>query len=371
LKSEKQIHILHVVYSFGTGGMEKGIATLINHAASNFKHTILCLRTSGESEKLLNRSVKRSVKIISVGKKEGNSLFFILKLAKIIHYLKPDIVHTRNWGGMDGVIAAKLAGTPNIIHGEHGWSVDDPNGLNSKRIFVRRFLDLFVSEYICLSKQMVFWLQKSIKVKKKITQIYNGVDCRHFCVNKSSKLRETLKRSKKTIVFGIVARLDPIKNHTTLINAFKHIQEQCSDAGLLIIGDGPERQKLENTAGKNVLFLGRRTDINELLNCMDVFILPSFNEGISNTILEAMAAGVPVIASCRGGNPELIKHQENGFLFEPDDPKMLEEFMREYIYKPELRKRHGRKGRQDAEQNYSIKKMVRNYEKVWKDVERK
>ncbi len=346
--------------------MEKGIVTLINHAASNFKHTILCLRTSGESEKLLNRNVK----IISVGKKEGNSLFFILKLTKIIHCLKPDVVHTRNWGGMDGVIAAKLAGAPNIIHGEHGWSVDDPDGLNPKRIFLRRFLDLFISEYTCVSKQMVFWLQKSIKIKKKITQIYNGIDCRHFCLKKSNNLRGNLGLSQETIIFGIVARLDPIKNHTTLINTFKHIQEKFSDVCLLIIGDGPERQKLENTAGKNVLFLGQRTDINELLNCMDVFILPSFNEGISNTILEAMAASVPVIASHRGGSPELIKHQENGFLFEPDDPKAIEEFMLEYTCKPELRKRHGRKGRQDAEQHYSIEKMVRNYEKVWKEVEK-
>ncbi len=183
-------------------------------------------------------------------------------------------------------------------------------------------------------------------------------------------MRGNLGLSQETIIFGIVARLDPIKNHTTLINTFKHIQEKFSDVCLLIIGDGPERQKLENTAGKNVLFLGQRTDINELLNCMDVFILPSFNEGISNTILEAMAASVPVIASHRGGSPELIKHQENGFLFEPDDPKALEEFMLEYTCKPELRKRHGRKGRQDAEQHYSIEKMVRNYEKVWKEVEK-
>lgn len=358
------LHVVHILHSFGTGGMEKGLTTLINHGSPEFKHTIICLTESGDSQHLLQKNIE----IIEMHKKEGNSLFFIFRLMKVIRQLKPDIVHTRNWGGFDGIIAARLAGIQNIVHGEHGWSMDDPDGLNRKRVFIRRVVNLFIKKYTCVSKQMKTWLEKDIKVGKEVVQVYNGIDCDTFYSCRDKILRAELGIHPETIVMGIVARLDPIKNHAALIKVFNKIHAKNPKTCLMIIGEGPERSNLEKISGSGIVFLGNRSDVHTLLNAMDVFILPSFNEGISNTILEAMATGLPIIASDRGGNPELVKHGLNGMVFSPDDQSALEKLIVNYINKPELRQKHGENARLDAEKKFSIQQMVDGYENIWKAV---
>ncbi len=364
MEDRSKIHVVHILHSFDTGGMEKGIAMVIKNSIATFKHTIICLTKTGESKKLLPKHIE----IIEMKKKEGNSLFFILRLTKTIKNLKPDIVHTRNWGGFDGVIAAKLAGIKHIFHGEHGWSMDDPYGLNKKRMFIRRGLDRFVNHYTCVSRQIESWLINGIKVKKPVIQIYNGVDCHLYSPGAGVAIRSDLGIQTHTIVFGIVARLDPIKNHKTLIKVFNDINKVWPDTCLLIAGKGTEEKYLKSIACQNVHFLGNRSDIAELLKGLDVFVLPSFNEGISNTILEAMASGLPVVASDRGGNPELIKPDQNGMLFDPDSQEALKSCLSEYVQDSTLRKRHGDNGREMAQKLYSINTMADEYKSVWENM---
>jgi sugar transferase (PEP-CTERM/EpsH1 system associated) len=342
--------------------MEKGIATVIKNSISSFKHTIICLTKSGMSKKLLPKQIE----IIEMNKKEGNSLFFVLRLAKTIKKLSPDIVHTRNWGGFDGVIAAKLAGIKHIFHGEHGWSIEDPYGLNKKRVFIRRILDRFVSCYTCVSKRIENWLINEIKVKKPVIQIYNGVDCDLYVPGDGARMRSDLGIKKNTMVFGIVARLDPIKNHKALITVFNDINKVWQDTCLLVAGTGTEEKDLQSIASHDVHFLGNRSDIPDLLRSLDVFVLPSFNEGISNTILEAMASGLPVVASDRGGNPELVKSGRNGMLFDPDSEGALKNCLTRYVQDSALRKYHGSNGRKMAQKLYSINTMVYDYKSAWK-----
>ena len=361
MKNKRKIHVVHVLYSFDTGGMEKGIATVINNSLLDFKHTIICLTKSGKSKELLPGHIE----IIEMNKKEGNSLFFVFRLAKKIKTLNPDIVHTRNWGGFDGVLAAKLAGIKHVVHGEHGWSMEDPHGLNKKRVFFRRILDRLVSCYTCVSKQIESWLINDIKVKKPVIQVYSGVDCEFFPPGNGAFIKPDLGINENTIVFGIVARLDPIKNHKTLIKAFARINKIWPDTCLLIAGKGDQEKYLQSIAGNNVHLLGNRTDIPDLLKCIDVFVLPSFNEGVSNTILEAMAAGLPVVASDRGGNPELIIHGHNGMLFDPESHEALTTCLIKYLEDSELRKQHGTAGREMAANLYSIDTMVDDYKSAW------
>jgi len=126
-----KIRVVHVLYSFETGGLEKGIATLVRNASPEFEHVILCTATSGKSERLLPSNTQ----IVELHKPRGNSLVFLLKLSGALKSLRPDIVDTRNWGGMDGIIAAYMAGIRSIVHGKHGWEMQDPNGLSPKRMF--------------------------------------------------------------------------------------------------------------------------------------------------------------------------------------------------------------------------------------------
>ena len=359
----QKIHVAHVVYSFGTGGMEKGIATIVRNTSDEFEHSILCLHSSGATERLLPAGTR----VLELHKPAGNSPRFLWKLTKTLRTLQPMIVHARNWGSTDAIIAARLAGIRATIQGEHGWLIDDPEGLNPKRLLFRRFLDYWTHEYTCVSQHLEQWLLKTVSVKKPVSQIYNGVDTRKFCPGEEGDaIRAQLALPENTFLVGVVGRLDPIKDHPTLFHAFTDIKKVNPDARLLVVGDGPERPHLESIAGNGIIFLGNRLDIPIILQALDVFILPSLNEGISNTILEAMAAGIPVIATDVGGNPELVADDVAGFLIPPQDASAMAAALLKYSNNPELRTRHGKHGRMRAIQHFSVEKMVASYESVYR-----
>jgi len=357
--------IVHIIYSFETGGLEKGIATLVTSASPEFEHVIFCLTTSGKSESLLPPNTQ----IIELYKPPGNSPFFLLKLSRVLKNLRPDIVHTRNWSGMDGIIAARMAGIRAVVHGEHGWGMEDPQGLHQKRVLIRRFLSRWVSEYTCVSKQIENWLCNDVRVGKPVSQIYNGVDSEKYCPgNGRDRIRSELGLAADIPLVGVVGRLDPIKDHPTLFRAFEAVRTVLPEARLLVVGDGPERKRLESRAGDGVIFLGNRSDVPEILRALDLFVLPSLNEGISNTILEAMATGIPVVATRMGGNPELVEDNHTGILVRPSDPSALSNAILHYLENPDLIRRHGEAGRVRVNKSFSIPSMVRSYEAVYRCV---
>ena len=147
-------------------------------------------------------------------------------------------------------------------------------------------------------------------------------------------------------VIGTVGRLDPIKDQATLVAAFSRLVARHDSLRLLLVGDGPCRRSLEEQVARlelddRVTFLGRRDDVSELLRAMDVFVLPSLAEGASNTILEAMATGVPVVATRVGGNPELIEEGETGFLVPRRDVTGLSAAIERYVANRPLTEQHG------------------------------
>ncbi len=352
---KNRIRVVHILHSFSTGGMEKGIAAVVKGSSHLYEHIILCITQTGRSEELLPKEIQ----VISLNKPSGNSLSFIIKLSKLLKKLDPDVIHTRNWGGLDGVLAARVAGITAIVHGEHGWGVIDTNGLNFKRVIIRRFISLFITEYTCVSKQMVGWIKNDIKVRNRVTQIYNGVDHKYYAPAPK-------KKDRKELVMGIVGRLDPIKDHPTLFSAFAKVKKIVPGIRLLVIGDGPEKEKLKALATSEIVFLGNRRDVPILLQQLDIFILPSLNEGISNTILEAMATELPVVASNVGGNPELVKDGVTGRLFDAGNVEDLTLILSDYCRNARLRNRHGKNGRQRAIRKFSMEAMINQYTGVWK-----
>ncbi len=351
-----KIHIVYIIYSFSTGGMEKVIATLIANSCESYVHTIVCITRSGRFEDLLPKGTQ----VISMDKSPGNSPIFLLRLARLLKSLSPDIVHTLNWAGMDGVIAARLAGIKNIVHGEHGWGMEDPYGQNPKRVWIRRILSFFISEYICVSQQIQDWLNTVIRVSSPVNLIYNGVDTDEYCPG-------IIKDKQNRFHVGIVGRLDPIKDHACLIRAFQSIQDKIPEAQLSIIGDGAERSCLETMANgdSRIIFWGDRPDVPELLKTLDVFVLSSLSEGISNTILEAMATSLPCIVTNVGGNPAIVTDQEHGRLFAPGDWKTLAQYLLDYYNHPETRIAHGKAGRQRVMKDFSVAAMIEGYIQVW------
>jgi len=359
-----RLKIVHVLHSFGVGGMEKGVATLIRHASDDIEHAVVCLTRSGDTV----RQLPAGTEVIELGKAPGNSLQFVLRLARALKSLHPTVVHTRNWGGTDGVLASRMAGICSVVHSEHGFGSENPLGNNQKRVWIYRLLSILVKEYICVSKPLARWLREIVRVRKPISQIYNGIDIECYKPGFDSSLRADLGIPTQSFVIGIIASLYPIKDHATLIGAFNKLRRTETDIYLVIVGEGAERERLEALPTEGVLFLGNRNDVPRILRALDVFVLCSLNEGISNTILEAMASGLPVIASNVGGNPDLVLDGITGWLFPAGDVEVLTDRLNAYLHSPDARRMHGEQGREAAVKRYSISSMVHGYETVWRRV---
>jgi sugar transferase (PEP-CTERM/EpsH1 system associated) len=362
-----KLRIAHVVHSFGTGGMEKGVATLIRHASVDLEHAVVCLTRSGDTVRLLPKGTQ----VVELGKLPGNSLHFLLRLARALKSLRPQIVHTRNWAGMDGILASHLAGIHSVVHSEHGFGSENPFGDSQKRIWIYRLLSILVKEYICVSKPLARWLKETARVRKPVSQIYNGIDVDCYKPGFNSSLRVELGIPPQSFVIGIIASLYPIKDHATLIGAFNKLRQTGTDAYLVIVGEGAERERLEALSTEGVLFLGNRNDVPRILHALDVYVLCSLNEGISNTILEAMASGLPVIASNVGGNPDLVSDGITGWLFPAGNVEVLMDRLYAYLHSPDTRRMHGKRGRDAAVNRYNISSMVHGYETVWRRVAQK
>ncbi len=355
-------HIIHILHSFGTGGMERIVASVIEGTLSPLlRHSVVCMTDCGDSSRFLPGDVT----LTALHKPPGNSFHFIRRLSRHLAGMHPDVVHTYNWSGTDGIIAARLAGINTIIHSEHGWDMDDPHGSSRKRIYIRRFLSRFTIGITCVSKQMEGWLTSAVKVRCPVHHIYNGVDTEQFRPDGRSSIRQELAIPAQAFVCGIVSRLDPIKDHPLLLRVFSRFLQRCPDAYLLIVGDGPERDRLRKIAGPHVCFLGNRHDISYILRGLDLFVLTSLNEGISCAITEAMASGLPVVASAVGGNTELVEPGRTGLLFPAGDGgELLECLLRCHADRAMLR-RFGRAGRRKMVAEFSNEQMIRAYQSLY------
>jgi glycosyltransferase involved in cell wall biosynthesis len=175
------------------------------------------------------------------------------------------------------------------------------------------------------------------------------------------------------LTIGTVGRLDAVKNQVALVEALAALRPRFPALRLIVVGDGPLRDVLAAKAAERGLasvveLTGTRQDTPEFLRRMNVFALPSLNEGISNTILEAMATGRPVVAARVGGNPELVQEGSTGVLYDPAEPKALETALLSYLTDPARARAHGRAGRQRVVQNFSLEAMVQRYQAFYDEL---
>lgn len=357
------------------GGLENGVVNLINNSDPDiFSHELCCITRSGNAEKRL----KRHIDIYEMHKQEGNDWRMIPRLFSLIKERRPDIVHTRNWGAVDAILAAKLAGVSNVIHGEHGWNMDDPRGQNLKRCMVRKLLSGGVDRFVAVSEDIKNWMVNSVGIKgSKVVKILNGVDTDKFCPGNKEDARMKLGFLNDEVIIGTVGRLDPVKDQGLLLHAFARLNHGQSNLRLIVVGDGPERKDLESLKDTlpcrdHILFLGERNDVDNVLKTFDLFVLPSRNEGISNTILEAMATGIPVIATAVGGNPELVQDGHTGLLIPPSDCDALTNALNFYIaQRPDMITLYGYNGREKTIRDFSLNRMVKKYEGLYIKLARK
>ncbi len=373
--------IAHIVFRFDYGGLENGIVNLVNRLpAERFRHAIVAL--DGVGEDFRRRLQRPDVPVLSIGKRPGKDLPSYYRMWRTLRRLQPDIVHTRNLGTLDMQFAAAAAGVRRRIHGEHGWSPSDPQGLDPRNLRLRRLLRSLPHGYVAMSRDIARWLEQTIGVPAaRIRQLYSGVDTGRFRpegpVPADLPWPSDPGVGAPTVILGSVGRFDPIKNHAGLLRAFRAILERHPEwrgrVRLIIAGDGPLRGELAALAREpgledSVWLPGARSDVPELMRAMDVFVLPSINEGISNTILEAMATGRPVVAGRAGGNPELVVDGLTGALYDPGDPNGLATAVEQYVQQADLRRIHGEAARRRVAEQFSLDAMVNRYGEFYDDV---
>ena len=322
--------------------------------------------------------MKQPVEIFSLNKGNKRDYLLPFKIARVVRKVRPHIVHTRNWAAIDGVIGAKLAGVRSVIHGEHGREASDPIGANIIRKKVRKGLSPWISEFVTVSSELRNWLIHDVGIpEKKVIQIINGVDTEKFKPSENKEMSKSkLGIVPDSFIIGTVGRLDPVKDYQTLIKAFATLTTntyKINKIKLLITGSGSEEQRLKTLSedvrvADRVYFLGERQDIPELMQCMDVFVLPSIAEGISNTILEAMACGLPVITTKIGGNPELVDDGKTGFLFTSRDHIELADKLSFYCDNFSILMEHGLNARVRTEERFSLSRMIRDYDELYSSI---
>lgn len=332
--------------------------------ATKYRHSIICLTDATEFRKRLERT---DVEIYALHKRRGKDLMLHWRLWRLLRRLRPDMLHTRNLTTLEYVLTAALAGVRARVHGEHGWDGNDPGGQSRRYRLLRRLCNPLVDRFVTVSRDLHGWLTDQLqRSPDDVRQIYNGVDTELF---RPGPERLPVTVPDGAVVIGLVARLDTIKDPVTLARAFAQLA-RTENVFLAVIGDGPLRDETEGeirAAGlsERLWMPGARDDVPQLMRAFDVFALPSLNEGICNTILEAMATGLPVVATRVGGNPELVQEDRSGRLFEPGDAETLAAHLRDYVRDTSLRQRHGAAGRQRALVNFSMQAMVDAYQNLY------
>jgi len=363
------LRIAHVVHGLGVGGLETGLVNLISNLdPARFEHAVFCMKTLGPNAEKLKAL---GVPVEQVGREDSRNRLIILALARRFRGFRPHIVHTRNFGSVDGIIAARLARVPAVIHGEHGWDTADPQGTSPRRRRIRRLLSPMVTRYVCVSEHLGRWLSgHGPRIGAKITVIHNGVDLERF---------QALPRPRPPdgcFRIGTVGRLAPVKDQQCLLEAFDLLAAEHPRAHLVIAGGGELRESLTRRAqaspfAERIRLPGEIRDVPALLGSLDLFVLPSRNEGISNTILEAMAAGLPVVATDVGGNPELVRPEITGTLVPAGDPGALARVLAAYLNDPELGATRGRAGRERVGERFSLRRMISAYADLYSSCARR
>jgi sugar transferase (PEP-CTERM/EpsH1 system associated) len=368
--------VAHIVYRFDTGGLENGIVNLINHMpTSAYRHVVVALTEVTDFSKRITRP---DVEFISLHKPPGHGFLLYPKLYRLFKQMRPAIVHTRNLAALEAQMPAWAAGVPVRLHGEHGRDVTDLHGENRTLQRVRRVYRPFVHHYFALSRDLASYLKDKVHVpSERITQVYNGVDVARFSPPPGG-VRASIAgcpfNDPGHWLIGTVGRMQAVKDQTNLARAFVlALQQQPAlreRLRLVLVGEGALRDQcaaiLSEAGVLDLAWLpGERSDVADVMRGLDCFVLPSLAEGISNTILEAMATALPVIATDVGGNADLVVHGQTGEIVPSKQPKALARSIMALAAQPEQTRALGWAGRQRVQARFSLPAMVATYQLVY------
>jgi glycosyltransferase involved in cell wall biosynthesis len=367
--SETKIRLMIITHDLALGGLQQVIVNIcktINREL--FEPQVLCLRATGDyTPEIENLGIKVT---LVPQKKKGADYFAFLKVAKILREERINVIHTHNTQPfIDGTMGGLLAGVKTMVHTDHARDFPDKR----RYMFAEWFLSHFVRRVVAVSEHTAQNLVKYEKISpRKITVIPNGIDGSKYAISiDKDKKRGELGITKKGPIIGVGVRLCEQKGITYLLKAMPDIIKSFPDCTLIIAGRGPLEPELKAEAKSlgimdNVRFLGMRLDIPELLQIMDCYVLPSLWEGMPMVLLEAMAAGCPIVATNVGGISSVITPEETGSLVEPEDSKAISNAVMRALKDADLRNRITGNGLASFAEKFDSSVMTRQYETFYR-----
>ena len=367
-RAVSHVRVMHLVHGLRPGGMEFGVLKIVNALAGSGVSSSICSTVASHGMKDL---VDPSVPVYEFDRREGNDPRVVWWLYRLLRRERPDILHTHAWGTLyEGLIAGRLAGVPAIVHGEHGTLQLSPRQVTAQRWGWNR-----ADHVLSVSSRLAERMADAVGVPlDSVHVIRNGVNLARFTGKRSAGSHRALGASSaRTVVIGAAGRLVDVKDHATLVEAIARLRQRGRDVLGVIAGDGPLRADLEARivrAGLDgvVRLLGHRGDIERVLEGLDIFVQSSKSEGMSNTILEAMASGLPVVATHVGGADEMVVAGETGILVPPSNAERLADALNRLVGDADLRVKLGEAGRRRAYGEFSLDRMIHNYEAFYRDV---
>ena len=372
---DRPITIVHVVLTLDVGGLEEVVLRLLAHTdRKRFTPLVYALDAPGAMAWELDAL---DVPLRVFHRAPGIDPVLPVRIARCLARDGVRLLHTHNASPhLYGAMGASLArvGTrrragPRVIHTKHGRNLPHL----PRKVLLNRFASSLTDRVVAVSDDAAeVALHIEHVPEAKVMTIRNGVDTATFCPGDPQAARARLGLPEGGFHVGIVARLAPVKDHATLLEAFALLRRARPDAHLTLLGDGPERAALVSRAGApdlagSVHFAGARRDIASVLPAFDVFALSSTSEGISLTLLEAASAGLPIVATRVGGTPEVVVDGETGVLVPPSDPAAFAAALGALARRPD-RAALGRAGRARVERGFSVEKMAGAYQDLYAEV---
>jgi glycosyltransferase involved in cell wall biosynthesis len=349
------------------GGAEHLVIELSLRLAARHGMPVFCLDDAGA---LAPRLESQGIPVTAMRRRPGFRPSLAWRIANMTRRAGIDVLHCHQYSSfVYGALATLLHRELRVVYTEHGRLDDGPP--SRKRILVNPYFSQLPHAICAVSEDLQRHMATEGFPSSSVDVIHNGI---HTGPPPGpadrARARHALGLPGDALVVGTAARLDPVKDLGTLLDAFGLLVESRRNARLVIIGDGPEREAITARVaamglGREVLLTGYRADVRALLPALDMYVNSSISEGVSLTILEAMAAQLPVIATAVGGTPEVVRHDSTGVLVPARSPSAMTEALLLLAGAPEIGTKLGRMGRRIVESNFTLERMVEDYAEIY------
>ncbi len=359
------IPVSYLITELSTGGAQNALLRLLARLDRNrFSPAVACLYNG---DRAIAREIRAlDVQVFDARMRHKADWTALLRLYRWVRQVGPTILHTSLFhANLPGRVLGRLAGVPIIVCSERTMAME-----SEWRYRLNRWTIGLVDRVTTVSANVRDFCISHIGLPgDKLVVIYNGVELPEEPVASPQKTRIALDLPPYKLVVGAVNRLDSVKGVAFLVQAFARVE----GAHLVVIGDGPERATLASLAENlgitnRVHWAGHRRNAAHLLPAFDLFVQPSLYEGLPNTTLEAMAVGLPVVATAVGGTPEAVVNGETGLLVPPRDPSALAQAITRLLQAPDLRRKMGQAGRERVVQLFSVERMVARTERLYAEL---